>query len=101
MDQPRITAPILKVFSALWDSRPDDLSGAEISRATGLKSGTLYPVLVRLEQAGWLASRWEADDPKALGRPRRRFYWLTALGVAKAAAAFSEFTPGTRREAWA
>lgn len=55
-------------------------SGAKIARATQIASGTLYPMLVRLEAAGWLISEWEATDPRVLGRPRRRFYKLTKLG---------------------
>lgn len=101
IDEPRITGPILKVFRALWEARPAELSGAEIARSTGLRSGTLYPILVRFERAGWLASRWEAGDPQALGRPRRRFYQFTALGAAKASATFSEYTPAFGRHAWA
>ena len=42
-----------------------------------------YPILFRLERAGWLESRWEDGDPKALGRPRRRLYQVTALGARK------------------
>jgi DNA-binding PadR family transcriptional regulator len=54
-----------------------ELSGAEISREARLASGTLYPMLMRLEQCGWLESRWETEDPQALRRPRRRYYRVT------------------------
>lgn len=55
--------------------------GFDIMDATGLASGTVYPALRRLEGAGLLRSRWEAAS-RALedGRPRRRFYELTAEG---------------------
>lgn len=56
-------------------------SGADIGRATGMPSGTVYPILARLEDAGWLQSAWESGNPTMLGRPRRRFYHLTALGA--------------------
>jgi PadR family transcriptional regulator, regulatory protein PadR len=78
----------------------DELSGAEIGRATKLPSGTLYPILSRLEQAHWLESRWETDDPHTLGRPRRRFYHLTGLGANSARAAFGELEPAIGRLAW-
>jgi PadR family transcriptional regulator PadR len=100
-DEPRITGPTLKVLSTLLASPRDELSGAEIGRAARLPSGTLYPILLRLEDAGWLESRWEAEEPKALGRPRRRFYWVTGLGAQKARAAFRELAPGFGRVAWA
>jgi PadR family transcriptional regulator PadR len=53
----------------------------DLMKATGLPSGTLYPVLVRLEQAGWVEAAWEDLDPVAAGRPARRYYGLTADGV--------------------
>ena len=46
--EPRITGPTLKVLGALLPGRIE-LSGAEISRVTKLASGTLYPILYRLE----------------------------------------------------
>ena len=50
-------------------------------RDTGLASGTLYPILVRLERAGWVEAQWEDIDPTVEGRPSRRYYRLTPLGV--------------------
>jgi DNA-binding PadR family transcriptional regulator len=100
-DQPRITGPTLKVLAALLASTRDELSGAEIGRATKLASGSLYPILLRLEGAGWLESRWETEDPKALGRPRRRFYRVTGVGAKKARAEFKELEPAFGRPAWA
>ena len=99
--EPRITGPTLKVLGALLSSGQVELSGAEISRATKLASGTLYPILFRLERAGWLESRWEEDDPKALGRPRRRLYHVTALGAQNARAAVKDLGPAFGRLAWA
>ena len=99
--EPRITGPTLKVLGALLSPDHVELSGAEISRATKLASGTLYPILFRLERAGWLESRWEAEDPKALGRPRRRFYRVTAFGAQNARAAVKDLEPAFGRVAWA
>lgn len=67
-----------------------ECSGAEIARATKLASGTLYPILLRLEEAGWAESHWEDGDPHDLGRPRRRLYKLTATGARKARSAVKE-----------
>jgi DNA-binding PadR family transcriptional regulator len=53
--------------------------GYELSKLTGLKSGTLYPVLIRLGEQGLLESKWE---PSALaGRPPRHVYRLTMAGA--------------------
>ncbi len=56
--------------------------GYDLSRETALKSGTLYPILMRLDRQGWLEARWE-DEP-APGKPRRHLYRLTALGAEEA-----------------
>jgi len=54
--------------------------GYDLSRETGLKSGTLYPLLMRLRDAGWLQTRWAA--PEVSGRPPRHMYRLTSQGKA-------------------
>ena len=62
--------------------------GFEIMRATDLPSGTVYPILRRLEAAELVSSRWE--DPTAAheeGRPPRRYYRPTPEGRAELAAA--------------
>jgi len=98
--EPRLSAQTLKVLGVLLASPRDELSGAEIGRESGLASGTLYPILLRFEQAGWLQSRWETEDPHALGRPRRRFYRITAVGQKNVRAAFQDVTPAQWRLAW-
>jgi DNA-binding PadR family transcriptional regulator len=60
--------------------------GAQILRTTGQKSGTLYPILSRLEKVGWITSTWEDIDPVQAGRPARRLYTF-APGGAEAARA--------------
>lgn len=57
-------------------------SGAQIGRELKLASGTLYPLLAKLEKNGLVYSEWEIGDPKLLGRPRRRFYNITGAGAA-------------------
>jgi PadR family transcriptional regulator, regulatory protein PadR len=98
--EPRMSGPTLRVLAAVMMSPWDELSGADVGREAKLASGTLYPILARLEHAHWLESRWEDGDPHLLGRPRRRLYRLTALGAAKAGAAFQELEPVVRRLAW-
>jgi len=78
---PRITTTVLKVVSAMLADPAADRYGLDLMHDTGLASGTLYPVLVRLEAAGWLAARWEDVDPAAEGRPARRYYRLTPTGA--------------------
>ena len=94
-DEIRITHPMLKVLRAFMADPKAKISGAEITRDAHIKSGTLYPILARLEKAGWLASDWERAEASALGRPRRRLYRITAAGQRAAIAAFSDIGVGT------
>jgi len=71
------------LFAVLMQSPEAWRHGYDLSRETGLKSGTLYPILVRLESAGLLEEQWEA--PPVQGRPARHMYRLTARGQAEAA----------------
>ena len=52
--------------------------GYDISRSTGLKSGTLYPILMRLADRSLLDTTWETAEA---GRPPRHMYRLTADGL--------------------
>lgn len=70
----------LAVLQVLADSGVDWRYGLEISSATGLKSGTLYPILVRLDERGLAEGRWL--EPEQPGRPPRHAYRLTAAGRA-------------------
>jgi PadR family transcriptional regulator, regulatory protein PadR len=87
----RITASTIKVLQALVEAPADSHYGYALMRTTGLKSGSLYPILERLEHAGWVDSQWEAIDEQREGRPPRRYYQLTALGQRNATQAISEF----------
>jgi DNA-binding PadR family transcriptional regulator len=78
----RLSHSGLLVLRACLDKAPGRVYGYEIMQATGLASGTLYPLLMRFEQAGWLGSSWEEADPLVEGRPRRRLYRLTGAGQA-------------------
>jgi PadR family transcriptional regulator PadR len=98
--QLRITTQTLKVLAALMSDRQQDVSGADIARSTKLASGTLYPILLRLEEAGWVKSRWEVEDPHELGRPRRRLYEVTGLGIRKARSAFYEVATPLKEFVW-
>jgi PadR family transcriptional regulator PadR len=81
---PRMTIPTQLVLQVLLADLDEERYGYEIGEAAGLASGTVHPILARLEGAGWLASRWEDVDSKAAGRPARRYYRLTAGGAQSA-----------------
>lgn len=71
------------VMRALLENPADERYGLEISQRAGLPGGTIYPILARYEQLGWLESRWENLDPHQEGRPRRRYYRLSRDGAEK------------------
>ena len=64
--------------------------GYEISRKTGLKSGTLYPILMRLEKHGLLEARWVTTED---GVPPRHMYRLTPNGLEFARSKLAEPHP--------
>ncbi|MEV4756693.1 PadR family transcriptional regulator [Micromonospora sp. NPDC049559] len=80
----RVTTAVARVLAAFLADPAAERYGLDLIGATGLPSGTIYPILVRLEQAGWVDRAWEEIDPVAAGRPARRYYRLTADGLARA-----------------
>ena len=76
------SAQTLAVLAALAGRPSDWRHGYDLARETDLKSGTLYPILVRLAERGCLETRWV--EPERAGRPPRHTYRLTAEGRALA-----------------
>jgi PadR family transcriptional regulator PadR len=81
MAGPKMTLPTQLVLRALLEHPTRELYGLQISQAAGLATGTIHPILARLEGLGWLDSRWEDIDPAAEGRPKRRYYRLSSDGA--------------------
>jgi PadR family transcriptional regulator, regulatory protein PadR len=97
---PRMTIPTQLILQALLADPARELYGVQIGQAAGLPSGTVHPILARLEGVGWLTSRWEDIDPRAEGRPARRYYRLTPDGLELARAALARAYRATARPAW-
>ena len=62
----RLTVQVQLVLQALLRDPAREMYGLELSEETGLQPGTAYPILLRLEHEGWVASRWEDVDPRAV-----------------------------------
>jgi PadR family transcriptional regulator PadR len=92
--QVRMSLQTLRVLEAFLENPSEQLSGADVHQRCGIASGTLYPILLRLESAGWFVSKWESIDPASAGRPRRRLYKLTSTGLKRASEVFSSFSRG-------
>src|SRR5260370_36747518 len=78
---PRMTLPTQLVLRALLAEPLREMYGLQICAEAHLPSGTIHPILARLERLGWVESRWEDIDTRAEGRPRRRYYPLTSAGA--------------------
>jgi DNA-binding PadR family transcriptional regulator len=79
------SAQTLSVLAALCGQPSEWQHGYALAKLTGLKSGTLYPILIRLSDRGLVEARWQ-DEPQP-GRPRRHLYRLTSAGLASATGA--------------
>lgn len=95
---PRMTLSTQVVLRALLQDPSRAMYGLELGRLAGLPSGTIHPILARLEGIGWIESAWETDvNPSEEGRPRRRYYRLTPDGAQLASEALSrvQAAPGS------
>src|SRR5215213_8263698 len=81
----RVTGPLLDVLEVFLQALADDqeLHGWAIMKATKRAGPTVYGVLDRLEDAGWVTGRWE-DQPPDANTPRRRLYRFSPTGVVAA-----------------
>lgn len=76
------SAQTVAVLVALGESPAKWRYGYDLSQETGLKAGSMYPILMRLADRGLLETSWESDPPT--GRPPRHLYRLTGEGRAAA-----------------
>jgi DNA-binding PadR family transcriptional regulator len=89
-----MTPQTIAVLRVLLATPSTPRYGLEIARETGLKTGTLHPILARLKQAGWIDSFWEQPaNHEDQGRPRRRYYQFVGQGAATAHRAIAAATP--------
>ena len=79
-----LSPPARTILAIMADAGSRWLHGYDLCRQGGVKSGTLYPLLIRLEEQGYLEAEWRA--PVEPGRPPRHSYRLTAAGRALARA---------------
>ena len=87
--RPNISKQTRTALAAFLAQRQEWRYGYDISLETGLKSGTLYPLLMRLHDQGFLEAEWRPSEKP--GRPPRHAYRLTASGIALA----RQMSPGS------
>jgi len=84
------------VLRTLIDAADREVYGLEVCQLAELPTGTVHPILARLERLGWAVSRWEEIDIHEEGRPRRRYYRLSREGLQEAQNALARVhTPST------
>jgi PadR family transcriptional regulator PadR len=76
-----MTVAVATVLRIFIDELTQPRYGYELMQLTGFPSGKLYPILARLERAGWLTKEQELADPAVAGRPVRRLYRLSEAGI--------------------
>ena len=89
----RLTQTATRALVAFLESPRSWRHGYDLMKVADLSSGTLYPLLARLTDDGWLESRWEESEFPV--KPPRQLYRLTATGRAQARDAL-----GRARAAW-
>lgn len=91
---PNTSPQTLAILDLLLASGKDWRHGYDLARESELKSGTLYPLLMRLSDQGLLESRWETGEP---GSRPRHMYRLTAQGALAAKELLRETRSSARR----
>jgi PadR family transcriptional regulator, regulatory protein PadR len=76
----KLTGPLARVLQVFLEDTAARRYGYDLMRAAKLPSGTLYPMLARLQAEGLATSEWESQ-PDEDGRPPRKYYQLTGEGV--------------------
>jgi PadR family transcriptional regulator PadR len=90
-----MTAPLERVFRVFLDDPATLRYGYDLMKAAGLPSGTLYPLLARLQARGLVTSAWET--PHQDGERPRRYYQLTGEGIEAARLELAQLSARRRR----
>jgi PadR family transcriptional regulator PadR len=92
MQDVEITPKMATVLKVFLEDPDQPRYGFELMKLTGMASGSLYPMLARLESAGWLTKGKENIDPRAAGRPARTHYTITGAAVSAARVQLAELS---------
>ncbi len=97
----KLTGPLERVLRVFLADTSAHHHGYDLMKAARLPSGTLYPMLARLEGEGLVSSQWEPWTDEAGGRPPRKYYLLTGEGARVARLELAQATvaaprPGSR-----
>ncbi len=79
-----MTTTVASVLREFLEDPSERQYGFELMERCKISSGSLYPILIRLERAGWIVGQHEEIDPSKEGRPARKYYKLTPEGAVSA-----------------
>lgn len=96
----KLSLQALRVLNLLTQNPGATLCGANLIKELKISSGSIYPILLRLEKNGLVRSSWETESASSLGRPRRRLYEVTGKGVKAAEKALAEFEKPSFKPSW-
>ena len=97
----KVTSTVAGVLAAFLSDVGERQYGFDLMRKVKIGSGSLYPILARLERAGWITGHREDANPDAPGRPPRRYYLLTGDGeVAAHRALMRKAAPHADARTW-
>lgn len=82
--QRRLSPASRRVLVALFEAAPEPMYGMEIMDAARVHSGSLYPILARFRDWGWVTHQLEGIDPTVVCRPERTYYRLAGRGLDEA-----------------
>lgn len=92
MSEVRVTVAVARVLREFIADASEPHYGYELMQLTGFPSGKLYPILTRLQQAGWISREREDIDTAKAGRPARYLYRLTPHGAETACSELAVLT---------
>jgi DNA-binding PadR family transcriptional regulator len=92
----KLTQPLERLLRALLADPSASRYGYDLMKAAALASGTLYPMLARLEDQGLVTSDWEPRPADTAGRPPRKYYRLTGEGALVARRQLARSAPAPR-----
>jgi PadR family transcriptional regulator, regulatory protein PadR len=95
----KLTGPLERVLRVFLDDPAAGHYGYDLMKAAQLPSGTLYPMLARLQDQGLVTTQWEPRAEPAGGRPPRKYYQLTGEGIRIARLELAEASRAARRPA--
>lgn len=98
--KPVLNINTLRVMALLYQEMDGEHYGLSIGRHLEMGNGTLYPILDKLEKMSLITGDFEDIDPVVEGRRPRRYYRLTAQGIATFEAERSKIFGGEGGKAW-